>query len=148
MLGSVNLDRNGLEVLERDDAVRLLESQTLGRIAITSGAIPVVLPVNFAVRDGEIIIRTSQGTKLHAATRNAVVAFEVDKIDPFSHAGWSVCVTGMAREVTDPNRLAAIERAGLAHWAPDGASRVIAISMEIVSGRRITRAARASAMSR
>ena len=70
--------------------------------AITVGALPAVLPINFRLVDDRIVFRTSGGAKLDAATRNAVVAFEVDDMEPLSHTGWSVMVTGMAREVTDP----------------------------------------------
>jgi hypothetical protein len=35
-----------------------------------------------------------------------VVAYEADSIDPDTHLGWSVVVTGYAGLVTDPRRLA------------------------------------------
>jgi predicted nucleic-acid-binding protein len=34
-----------------------------------------VLPVNFLINDGLIVLRTGEGSKLSAALRNAVVAF-------------------------------------------------------------------------
>jgi nitroimidazol reductase NimA-like FMN-containing flavoprotein (pyridoxamine 5'-phosphate oxidase superfamily) len=58
------------------------------------------------------------GTKLDSAANNAVVAFEVDEIDPVAHTGWSVMVTGMARELTDPGELAAAQTPPLARWGP------------------------------
>ena len=134
---SLPLDRNGLEVLDREISLRLLASSTLGRIGVTDGALPTILPVNF-VFDGErILVRTSAGTKLHAAAAGAVVAFEVDDFDPLYHSGWSVVVTGPAQEVTDPEDLARARQAHLPHWSPaDG--NVIAIDPAIVSGRRLT----------
>ena len=77
------------------------------------------------------------GTKLDAATQNAVVAFEVDDIDAIAHTGWGVVVRGVARELTDPDELAEAQRPPLARWAPGEDHRVVAISPEIVSGRRI-----------
>lgn len=53
------------------------------------------------------------------------------------HSGWSVVVTGVAREVTDPDELAASRRAPLARWVPKGNGRLIAISTDMISGRRI-----------
>jgi nitroimidazol reductase NimA-like FMN-containing flavoprotein (pyridoxamine 5'-phosphate oxidase superfamily) len=41
-----------------------------------------VLPVNFCLDAERIVLRTGEGTKLDAASRNAVVSFEVDEIDP------------------------------------------------------------------
>jgi hypothetical protein len=65
------------------------------------------------------------------------VAFEVDDVDPHAHTGWSVVVRGVARELTDPSELAVAQRLRLARWAPAEAHRVVAISTEILSGRRL-----------
>ena len=46
-------------------------------------------------------------------------------------------ITGGARVVADPDRLAALERAPIPRWAPDWDGHVIAISTELVSGRRV-----------
>jgi nitroimidazol reductase NimA-like FMN-containing flavoprotein (pyridoxamine 5'-phosphate oxidase superfamily) len=132
------VDRNGLEVLERDECLRLLGTVTIGRLGFTRGALPVILPVNFRVHDDEIFVKTGPGSKLDAALAGAIVAFEVDQSDPVTHTGWSVLVTGQGREVVDPAALTAIEHAGLARWAPRGNGKVIAISTELVDGRRIT----------
>jgi hypothetical protein len=43
----MEIDRNGLEVLSRHECLRLLGTATLGRIGVTSDALPTVLPVNF-----------------------------------------------------------------------------------------------------
>lgn len=135
MLHSMEVDRHGLEVLSRDECLRLLREATLGRIAITSGALPTILPVNFSLAEDQILFRTARGTKLDAATENAVVAFEVDEMHPMGHDGWSVVVTGVAREVTG-DAIAAV--AGpIPRWAPEHDGRVVAISLDLVSGRRI-----------
>jgi nitroimidazol reductase NimA-like FMN-containing flavoprotein (pyridoxamine 5'-phosphate oxidase superfamily) len=126
-----------LEVLDRDECLRLLGSATLGRIGVTSAALPTVLPVNFRLDGTRILIRTGPGTKLAAATRNAVVAFEVDDIDADAHTGWSVVVQGVAREITDFDERADVQRHVPARWAPGSDHHVVAISTEIVSGRRI-----------
>ena len=90
----MELDRNGLEVLDPVECLHLLAGATIGRIGVQYGALPTVLPVNFVLYEEAIVIRTSPGTKLDAATRNAVVAFEADSIDSVYHTGWSVSVTG------------------------------------------------------
>jgi uncharacterized protein len=137
-LGRVEVDRNGLEVLSRDECLMLLAASSLGRVGCTSGALPVVLPVNFRLVGECIVFRTGAGTKLDAATRNAVVAFEVDAMDPMAHSGWSVLVIGLAREVTDEREKDALGVAAVPHWAPEADGRVVAISTEIVSGRRLS----------
>lgn len=134
------MDRNGLEVLGREECLRLLASATLGRVVVTTGALPSVLPVNFQLDRDRILFRTGVGTKLDAATDNAVVAFEVDEIDAGARTGWSVVVTGVARELTDVG-LAEAQRLALTRWAPGDDHRIVAISIDIVSGRRIMPAA-------
>ena len=103
-------------MLDRDECLRLLATATIGRVAITVGALPVVLPVNFRLVDERVVFRTSVGTKLDAATQNAIVAFEVDDIDPLLHSGWSVVTVGQAREVTDPE-LVELASANIPRWA-------------------------------
>src|SRR4051794_2313299 len=134
----MEVDRNGLEVLARDECLRLLAGATLGRVAVTFGALPTVLPVNFWLDGERILIRTGLGSKLDAAAREAVVAFEVDDFDPLYHSGWSVSVTGFATEVKAPDDVAGTRHAPVARWAPKGEHAVIAISTDLISGRRIT----------
>lgn len=131
----MEIDRNGLEVLDRNECLRLLATATLGRIGTTMAALPVVLPVNFRLVDDLVVFRTGLGTKLEAATNDAVVAFEVDDFEPVSHAGWSVVVTGIAREVRDPTAQAAL--GPIPRWAPAGGDRYVAVATDMVSGRRI-----------
>jgi len=133
----VEVDRNGLEILDRQASLRLLASATIGRIAVTIGALPVVLPVNFRLVDDRIVFRTGIGTKFDAATRNTVVAFEADDIEPMSHTGWRVLVTGIAREVTDLLERDALAAANIPRWAPTGDDRLVGVSTEMTSGRRI-----------
>jgi uncharacterized protein len=131
-------DRNGLEILDRAECLRLLAGEALGRIAVSIGALPVILPVNFLLDGERILIRTGDGTKLDAATRDAVVAFEVDHIDPFGHNGWSVCVTGRAGELRDERDLMRAQRLPLPHWAANDVHHFVAVSLDLVSGRRLS----------
>jgi nitroimidazol reductase NimA-like FMN-containing flavoprotein (pyridoxamine 5'-phosphate oxidase superfamily) len=106
-------------------------------VAVSSDALPTVLPVNFRLAGERIVFRTGEGTKLAAATRNAVVAFEVDDFDPVQHTGWSVVVTGVARQVVDHDALADLNELGIPRWAPGPDNHVVEVSLELVSGRRI-----------
>jgi nitroimidazol reductase NimA-like FMN-containing flavoprotein (pyridoxamine 5'-phosphate oxidase superfamily) len=136
----VEIDRNGLEVLDRDVCLQLLAEATIGRVGVSHGALPVVLPVNFVLTEVGVVFRTRKGTKLDAAVDGAVVAFEADAFDPLFHSGWSVVVTGVAA-VHDLEELP--ERAQLApRWAVPGHlddERYVLIPTDIVSGRRVGR---------
>jgi nitroimidazol reductase NimA-like FMN-containing flavoprotein (pyridoxamine 5'-phosphate oxidase superfamily) len=131
------MDRNGLEVLDRRECLRLLGAHTFGRVGLTTGALPTVLPVTYRMLDEHIYFRTGPGQKLTAATSNNVIAFEIDGMDRLWHCGWSVCVTGVAREVTSAIRLEELDRVGLPRWTPNDGARVVEVSIDVLSGRRL-----------
>src|ERR1700737_563317 len=112
--------RNAMDVLSRLDCLQLLGEAEFGRIAVTIGALPVVLPVSFALFDGDILIRAAHGTKLVAAATDAVVAFEVDSVDPIHRTGWSVLVQGIARGISNEDELRRARTVPLSPWTgPD-----------------------------
>ena len=133
------MDLNGsvLEQLSQAECLRLVGQVPLGRIVYTRQALPAVELVNFALDDGDIIIRTDSGGKLAAATRGAVVAFEADSMDLAAHAGWSVTIVGYSRAVTDREEILRLAQTGLEPWAPGARDHFIRISPSIVNGRRI-----------
>ena len=51
--GVIEVDRNGLEVLDPAECARLLASSTFGRIGITVSALPTILPINYRLVDGQ-----------------------------------------------------------------------------------------------
>jgi nitroimidazol reductase NimA-like FMN-containing flavoprotein (pyridoxamine 5'-phosphate oxidase superfamily) len=134
----MSVDRNGLEVLSRDECVELLSQRTLGRVAVSIAALPVVLPVHYGVLDGDVVFRTVEGTKLTGAVTNAVVAFEVDDIDD-GGVGWSVLVVGRAEIVADPVERAAAEGVIPESWLPVAPNYVVRVRGDVISGRRIAR---------
>ncbi|MEQ7125834.1 pyridoxamine 5'-phosphate oxidase family protein [Actinopolymorpha sp. B11F2] len=127
----------GLEVLEPAESLRLLGDVPIGRIVFTDQAMPAVQPVNFIIDGDAVLIRTAPGSKLDAAARNAIVAFEVDDIDQDNERGWSVTVIGHAEMVTDEAELARVSGLPLRSWSPDERNHLIRIRMEIIQGRRI-----------
>ena len=133
----MELDRHGLEKLDREECLNLLSTRSVGRVGITIAALPAIFPVNFAMLEGDIVFRSSPGSKLTAAAQRAIVAFEVDEADNMFHAGWSVLVVGPAHEITDAAELERAAALPLAPWAPGAKGHYIRIRSEIVSGRRI-----------
>jgi len=132
-------DANGLRVLDRAECLRHLGATTFGRIALTVGALPVVLPVNYRLVGEQIVLRTTPGTKLDTAANASVVAFEIDGVDPVAHTGWSVMVTGTAHVVEDPAALDRCRAAGVPRWAASGDERFVAIDTELLTGRSLER---------
>lgn len=132
----MEIDRNGLEVLDRQECLRLLGDHHVGRLGVTDGALPTILPVNYWCDGESIYVRTSPGSKLDAALRGSVVAFEIDDTDAMSHAGWSVVVTGVASTVTDRDELARLAHAPIPRWVPGPDEHLVSISTDLVTGRR------------
>jgi nitroimidazol reductase NimA-like FMN-containing flavoprotein (pyridoxamine 5'-phosphate oxidase superfamily) len=127
-----------MEELTRAQCLELMTTMPVGRIGVSLRALPVILPVNFVLVGENIVIRTIPGTKLDAATANAVVAFEVDSYAPDGTTGWSVLVQGVSSEITDPRELLALAGIPLRAWALDDriATRLVRIESSFISGRR------------
>jgi nitroimidazol reductase NimA-like FMN-containing flavoprotein (pyridoxamine 5'-phosphate oxidase superfamily) len=125
--------------LERAEALRLVAGAPFGRVAFTRDALPAIRPVNHLVDGEAIIVRTRVTSRLTSAVHGnapVVVAYAVDDIDPVRRTGWSVMVTGFARTVTDPERVARYERL-LRPWVGRVMDTVLAIEPEIVAGIRL-----------
>jgi nitroimidazol reductase NimA-like FMN-containing flavoprotein (pyridoxamine 5'-phosphate oxidase superfamily) len=123
--------------LDRPACLALLPTQPVGRLIFTHRALPEVLPLVFRLDGEALLVRLASGSMAAVATRDAVVAFHVDRIDPRLLLGWSVTVVGRAREVTEP---AERQRAGvliLDSWSGDHRDLFLRIGAERVSGHEI-----------
>ncbi|WP_061290307.1 pyridoxamine 5'-phosphate oxidase family protein [Herbidospora cretacea] len=129
-------DSAGLSVLSREECLRLLAVTPIGRLVFTHRALPAVQPVNFVLDGESVVVRTAIGSRLAAATRDAVVAFEIDDIDSRTGSGWSVTVLGRARGVTDPAEVARLATLPLLPWTPSAFDHFVTLPAEEVSGRR------------
>lgn len=125
--------------LDRAEALVLLGSVNMGRIVFTRDALPAIRPVNPALIDGQLVIRTHEGAALAGAIdgTGTVVAYEADMIDQETHLGWSVIVTGFARLVTDPVQLARYEKL-VAPWVSRTMEHAVLIRLDMVNGLRLT----------
>jgi nitroimidazol reductase NimA-like FMN-containing flavoprotein (pyridoxamine 5'-phosphate oxidase superfamily) len=128
--------------LTREQAIRLLRSVPMGRVAFTYHAMPAIRPVNHMVDDaGRIVIRSHEGSAIVStadARRGAVVTYEADLIDTGARAGWTVVVTGLARIVDDPCRAAACREA-LHPWVTGEMDYIISIEPAIVTAFELVR---------
>lgn len=129
-----------LEQMSRAECQELLATEHVGRFGASIGALPVVLPVNYAMFEHDILVRTFPGTKLDVAISNAVVAFEVDSFEPDGSSGWSILVQGVAREITQPGELVKAQSVLLPTWAYiDRPDRLLRIATRTMTGRRFNR---------
>ena len=91
-------------VLTESECFQHLSQVSLGRIAISIDALPVILPVHFVLSNESVIFPTVAGSKVDTATTGTVVAFQADEQDPFSGDYWSVLLQGMASAAGDSPR--------------------------------------------
>ena len=126
----------GLEILDRYECDRLLQTQRVGRVGV-GGARPGVFPVLFAILDGDVVFRTAPGEKLIAAALNRELVFEVDDFDVETRSGWSVNIFGAAAEIEEPGELARATALDLDPWAGEVRDRYVRIRATEVTGRRI-----------
>ncbi len=125
--------------LDRAESLRLIAGAMYGRVVFTRDALPAIRPVCHLVEDGRIILRTRITSRLTGAVRNearVVVAYEVDEIDPVTHTGWAVVVTGLAVAITDPIRIARYEQL-LRPWMDRSLDTVISIDPSLIEGVRL-----------
>ncbi|WP_156724902.1 pyridoxamine 5'-phosphate oxidase family protein [Streptomyces apocyni] len=131
-----------VSALGRYEALRLLGTVSLGRIVFTHQALPAVRPVNHLMDGENIIVQLHDGATLASLvaptdTVGVVVAYEADAIDPVTHLGWSVVVTGYARRVTDKRDLARYA-AALRPWVQhDAMNAALRIRPDLVTGSRL-----------
>ncbi|MFN0088731.1 MAG: pyridoxamine 5'-phosphate oxidase family protein [Acidimicrobiales bacterium] len=136
--GAERQDGGSADVLASEECFRLLQADTVGRIAFVAGEHPVVLPVNYrAVLAGRtvwVIIRTHPGGSIDRAPLHA--SFQVDGVDARARLGWSVLVRGALVHLDEA---AVAELAGYADPQPWLAERDswLALKATAVTGRRV-----------
>jgi nitroimidazol reductase NimA-like FMN-containing flavoprotein (pyridoxamine 5'-phosphate oxidase superfamily) len=127
----------GLRVLDAGECVAALESQRVGRVGLPVLDHPLVLPVVYALLDGDVVFRTAPGEKLIAAALNRSVAFEIDEYDVESRTGWSVNVIGTIEEILDRRELEQVRALDLPCWAGELRDRYVRIRIRAMTGRAI-----------
>jgi nitroimidazol reductase NimA-like FMN-containing flavoprotein (pyridoxamine 5'-phosphate oxidase superfamily) len=130
--------QTGIEWLDRDECLRLLATDCIGRLAVTAGRAPFILPVNYALDGETIVFRTDPGAKVDHGL-GAPVAFEIDQFDRETRTGWSVVVAGRLEQpppfnTHEQERLQAVP---VEPWAGGPKAVWLRIVPGRITGRRI-----------
>lgn len=126
-----------LEILDGTACRLLLGTTPTGRLAFTVGALPAILPVPFALADGQVVVPARRSSAILSAVRGAVVAFAVDSYDAETRTGWGVTVVGPTRVVSLPEEVAALHSRFPSH--PHPADRCyIAVLLGLLKGWRLS----------
>jgi nitroimidazol reductase NimA-like FMN-containing flavoprotein (pyridoxamine 5'-phosphate oxidase superfamily) len=125
-----------MEVLDLDECWQLLDSVSVGRLAVDIAGQPDIFPINFVVHDGGILFRSAPGTKLAGAVLNRHVAFEIDGYEPEQRIAWSVVVKGIAHEIERMQDVFEAEEQPLFPWIAFPKPDFVRIEPALVTGRR------------
>ncbi|WP_327064386.1 helix-turn-helix domain-containing protein [Kitasatospora sp. NBC_01302] len=129
--------RPRLEELDDADCWAHLSDHGIGRLAYSTQQGPVVLPVNYRVRDGALLYRTAADSAPSRAIGRQI-AFEADHVDEALSRGWSVLVLGSAEQVFDPAETDGPSTGtGPTPWAGGTRDIWIRVDPERTSGRAI-----------
>lgn len=126
-------DNSPILNLSEDETWKLIEGTKHGRLVVTVAGEPDIFPVNYAVDDRKLYLRTAPGNKLAELTINSKVLFETDGI--LSEEAWSVVVRGTARVLEQSADIAVAEALNLKPWVPTLKDFYVEIAPTSVSGR-------------
>jgi nitroimidazol reductase NimA-like FMN-containing flavoprotein (pyridoxamine 5'-phosphate oxidase superfamily) len=137
--GSAGAPRRGqFEELTRDECLRLFQTKTVGRVAFTAPSGPQIFPVNYAISNETVVFRTAAYSSLAANLNNVRAAFEVDDVDDYLHAGWSVLAVGLATLVDNPDELVELWSEDVPEpWAAGLRTLFVRITPDQITGRRV-----------
>ena len=128
-----------LQSMTEDECWETLASHDprLGRIGFTHAGTQVIYPMNYAVADRVLYLRTDPTSRLTAVVGSHQVAFEVDDVDVDWERGWSVLAQGHLHEVDDLGELDARRDLRLRAWAPGRRLHLLRLDVSRITGRRI-----------
>jgi uncharacterized protein len=130
------IDQRGSEILDTPECVRLLaltaKEDHLGRLGVTDGQSPLVVPLNFIFHDGHVVVRIGPG-RLSELVPESQVSFEVDRVETDRGVAWSVLVRGLASQAA-PDARYGEDRSE--PWVPEPGHMVLSIRPDVVTGRR------------
>lgn len=132
------LPRGGrVEYLDLTECRRLLASASVGRLGFTAAGSPRIVPMNFELVREALFLRTTPDGEVARWALDHEVCFEVDHIDDFLQAGWSVLVTGHL-EQPSPAVIGSLDVRDLpAPWPGGIKSLLVELPMTRVTGRRV-----------
>lgn len=125
--------RSHVREMSREECLERLNADVLGRIGFNDDLGPVVLPVNYRIHEGKVVIATGLSTTLARFAVGKPVALEVEDVDPLTESGWTVLVRGRAEMV--PHDGMPEPRARPRPWAEGPRPLLIQIVPETVTGR-------------
>jgi hypothetical protein len=118
------------DALSERECWELLATASVGRLALSVRALPVILPVQYCLNGRRLAVCLGHHGLPERALDETIIAFSADSIDPVTRSGWSVQVQGRSMV---PRRLRIDTDCG---W-PAAAAQVVEIESGKISGHRV-----------
>jgi uncharacterized protein len=127
-----------IECLDRDECLKLLARDEVGRLAVNVFNLPVMFPINYRLDGEAIVFRSDAGTKQSRGPW-AAVSFEIDHFDRVARLGWSVVVKGRLEEVTAADRetFDRVHALAVDPWGGGEKPHWMRLTPQEITGRRI-----------
>ena len=125
-----------LDELPTDHCWALLRTATVGRISWTTSHGPEVVPVNIAVDDHTVYIRTHMLSAMVQRVDAERVAIQADRIDEATHTGWTVRARGRA----EVRYAASGDGPDPSPWPEGAKSATVVVAVDEIDGRRLVEA--------
>lgn len=119
--------------LTSEECWQFLADEELGRLAFRLVDEVHLVPVNYVVDDGDLLIRTAPGNKLLAAAMGSQTAFEIDRND--DRAACSVVVRGRLRQLGEDEEHR-LDVHPMRPWVTSPKYAVVALEPSEVTGRK------------
>jgi nitroimidazol reductase NimA-like FMN-containing flavoprotein (pyridoxamine 5'-phosphate oxidase superfamily) len=91
------LDPHELSLAECE---HLLDAGRVARVALSTPTGPYIVPVDYVMVDGAIVLATKPSSLLSTHGAGSIVALEIDQFDVERRHGWSVVARGRADVLT------------------------------------------------
>src|ERR1700744_3429913 len=105
-----------LEPLSEAEGWDLLRGAGIGRVSYSGRFGPMILPINFEVRDNAVYFRVAEhgptGEDLRTGIAHADyrIAFQADEFDAQTHSGWSVLMQGVVNPIVTEDERATVAK--------------------------------------
>jgi len=127
-----------IEPLTRTECLEHLAGARVGRVGVNMRALPVILPVRFALTSEEVVFRAPSDSRLYDAASGSVVVFQADHHGEDTGIGWTVQVHGICDEIVEPSEIDRVSDLPLPSWnsSPPGDS-FLRIPLGNIRGQRV-----------
>jgi uncharacterized protein len=90
----MRMRREGTDDIPAQECWELLRTVSVGRLALSVGALPAILPVQYCVDGDDLAACLGHYTIPEISVDDTIVAFAADDIGPDANSGWSVQILG------------------------------------------------------